>query len=138
MTIEVAEGGIPSTPWQAQASHNQADVDKAFDSDPDTFWDSQVAQQPGMWYELDLGQVQTIEQIKIESPGRGFATAFILSVSTNHTDWEVMKEMPLNWMSIDASFSPRSVRYIKIEQTGTPSWGAHWLISEIAVGLAHP
>ncbi|MFQ5811790.1 MAG: discoidin domain-containing protein [Anaerolineae bacterium] len=138
MTIEVAEGGIPSTPWQAQASHNQADVGKAFDSDPDTFWDSEAGQQPGMWYELDLGQAQTIERIKIESPGRGFATAYVLSVSTDRSDWEVVREMPLNWMSIDASFTPRSVRYIKIEQTGTPSWGAHWLISEITIGLAHP
>lgn len=138
MAIEVAEGGIPSTPWQARASHNQADVSKAFDSDPDTFWDSETAQQPGMWYELDLGHPQTIERLKIESPGRGFATAFILSVSTDRINWEVVHEMSLNWMSIDASFTPRSVRYIKIEQTGTPSWGAHWLISEITVGLAHP
>jgi len=138
MAIEVAEGGISSTPWRARASHNQADVGKAFDSDPDTFWDSQAAQQPGMWYELDLGQIQTIERIKIESPGRGFATGYILSVSTNRTDWEVVHEMPLNWKSIDVSFTPRPVRYIKIEQTGSPTWGAHWLISEITVGLAHP
>ena len=138
MTIEVTEGGIPSTPWRAQASHNQADVGQAFDSDPDTFWGSGAAQQPGMWYELDLGQVQTIEQIKIESPGRGFAVGYVLSVSTDRTNWEVVREMPLNWMSIDAGFTPRSVRYIKIEQTGSTSWGAHWLISEITVGLAHP
>ena len=138
MTIQIAEGGIPSTPWQAQASHNQADVGKAFDSDPDTFWDSKAAQQPGMWYELDLGQIQTVERIKIESPGQGFAVGYALSVSTDRTNWEVVHEMPLNWMSIDASFTPRSVRYIKIKQTGTPSWGAHWLISEITVGLAHP
>jgi len=138
INVEVAAGGISSTPWQARASHNQADVGKAFDKNPDTFWDSQVAQQPGMWYELDLGQIQTIERIKIESPGRGFATGFILSVSTDRTNWQVVHKMPLNWMSIDASFTPRPVRYIKIEQTGTPSWGAHWLISEITVGLAHP
>lgn len=138
ITVEVSEGGISATPWQAQASHNQADVGKAFDRDPDTFWDSKAAQQPGMWYELDLGQVQTIERIKIESPGRGFATGFILSISTDRTNWQVVHKMPLNWMSIDVSFTPRSVRYIKIEQTGTPSWGAHWLISEITVGLAHP
>lgn len=138
MTVEVAEGGIPSTPWQARASHNQADVGKAFDKDPDTFWDSKVAQQPGMWYELDLGQIQTVERIKIDSPGRGFAVGFILSVSTDRADWKVVREMSLNWMAIDASFTPRPVRYIKIEQTGTPTWGAHWLISEITVGLAHP
>lgn len=138
MTIEVAEGGIPSTPWRAQASHNQAHVGQAFDGDPDTFWDSGAAQQPGMWYELDLGQVQTVERIKIESPGRGFAVGYTLSVSTDRINWQAVDEMALNWMSVDASFSPRSVRYIKIEQTGTPSWGAHWLISEIAVGLAHP
>jgi len=138
MTIEVAEGGIPSTPWRAQASHNQANVGQAFDSDPDTFWDSGAAQQPGMWYELDLGQVQTVERIKIESPGRGFAVGYTLSVSTDRTNWQAVDEMALNWMSIDASFSSRPVRYIKIEQTGTPNWGAHWLISEITVGLAHP
>jgi len=134
MTVEVTAGGIPSIPWQARASHNQADVGRAFDKDPDTFWDSKVAQQPGMWYELDLGQVQTIERIKIESPGRGFATAFVLSVSTDRINWQVVREMPLNWMSVDASFTPRPVRYIKIDQTGTPGWGAHWLISEITVG----
>ncbi len=138
MAVEVTEGGIPSTPWQAQASHNQADVGKAFDSDPDTFWDSKAAQQPAMWYELDLGQIQTVDGIKIESPGRGFATGYILSVSTDRTDWEVVDEMSLNWMSIDASFTPRSVRYIKIDQTGSPSWGAHWLVSEITVSVAHP
>ena len=136
MAVEVAAGGIPSTPWQARASHNQADVAKAFDKNPDTYWDSQAPQQPGMWYELDLGQVQTIERIKIESPGRGFATGFILSVSTDRVNWEVVHQMPLNWMSINASFTPRPVRYIKIEQTGSPSWGAHWLISEITVGVA--
>jgi len=64
-------------------------------------------------------------------------TGFILSVSTDRVNWEVVHQMPLNWMSIDASFTPRPVRYIKIEQTGSPSWGAHWLISEITVGLAH-
>jgi len=138
VAIEVAEGGIRSTPWRAQASHNQANVSKAFDSDPDTFWDSEAAQQPGMWYELDLGQIQTIERIKIESPGRGFAVGCTMSVSTDRTDWEVVDEKPHNWKSIDASFTPRSVRYIKIEQTGSPSWGAHWLISQITVGLAHP
>ena len=46
--------------------------------------------------------------------------------------------MSLNWMSIDASFTSRSVRYIKVEKPGTPCWGAHWLIGEITVGLAHP
>jgi hypothetical protein len=29
------------------------------------------------------------------------------------------------------------VRYVRIEQTGTPSWGAHWLISQITVSTAH-
>ncbi len=125
-------------PWQARASHNQANVGKAFDSDPDTVWNSATAQQLGMWYELDLGQIQTIERITIESPGQGFATAYILSVSADRTDWEVMDEMAENWKSIDTSFPPRSVRYIKIEQTGSPNWGPHWLISEITVGVAYP
>ncbi len=138
MAIEVAEGGIRSTPWRAQPRHNQANVSKAFDSAPDTFWDSEAAQQPGMWYEVDLGQIQTIERIKIESPGRGFAGGCTMSVSTDRTDWQVVDENPHNWKFIDASFTPLSVRYIQIEQTGSPSWGARWLISQVTVGLAHP
>jgi len=134
---EVATPTI-TTPWQARASHNQTDVGKAFDSDPDTAWDSATAQQLGMWYELDLGQIQTIERIKVESPGQGFATAYILSVSTDRTDWEMVNEMAENWKSVDTSFPPRSVRYIKIEQTGSPNWGPHWLISEINVSMAYP
>ncbi len=137
MAVEVAEGGISSTSWQAQASHNQANVGKALDGDPDTFWDTGGPQQPGMWYELDLGQIQTVDRITIESPGRGFATGYVLSVSPDRTDWEVVGEMSLNWMSIDANFIPRPVRYVRIEQTGTPSWGAHWLISQITVSTAH-
>lgn len=127
-----------TSPWQAQASHNQADVSKALDNDPDTAWDSATAQQLGMWYELDLGKIEAIERIKVESPGQGFATAYILSVSTDRTDWEVMNEMAENWKSIDTSFPPRAVRYIKIEQTGSPNWGPHWLINEITISVAEP
>ncbi len=137
--VGAAVAASTTTPlWQAQASHNQADVGKAFDSNPDTAWDSATAQQLGMWYELDLGQIQTVERISIESPGQGFATAYILSVSTDRTDWEMVNEMAENWKSIDTSFPPRSVRYIKIEQTGSPNWGPHWLISEITVGRVRP
>jgi hypothetical protein len=119
--------------WQAQSSHNPSEVGKAFDGDLETFWDSDEAQQRGMWYELDLGQIQTIDRITVESPGRGFATAYVLSVSSDRTDWEVVSEMTENWKAIDTSFPPRPVRYIKIEQTGSPNWGPPWLISEIAV-----
>ncbi len=139
----IASSAAPDTvtttsPWQARASHNQVEVSKAFDGNPDTVWDSETAQQLGMWYELDLGQIQTIERIKVESPGQGFATAYILSVSTDRTDWEVVNEMTENWKSIDTSFPPRSVRYIKIEQTGSPNWGPRWLISEIDVSMSYP
>ena len=138
MAVEVVVGGISSAPWRAQASHNQADVAKAFDGNPDTFWSSQAKQEPGMWYELDLGQPQLIERIRVGSPGRGFPVGYILSVSVDGQNWEVVDRKPHNWKSIEVVFAPRQVRYIRIEQTGTPSWTAFWLISEISIGLAHP
>ena len=91
-----------------------------------------------MWYKLDLGQPQLIERIRVASPGRGFPVGYILSVSVDGQNWEVVDRKPHNWKSIEVVFAPRQVRYVRIEQTGTPSWTAFWLISEISIGLAHP
>jgi hypothetical protein len=124
--------------WTALASHQPADVALAFDGNPDTAWDSGANQQPGMWFQLDLGQVRVVDRVKATSPGRGFPVAYNVKLSENGQDWRLVAASDKNWRDIDASFSPCRARYVRLEQTGTPQWTTTWTISEIAVAFADP
>lgn len=136
VSIQVLEKEAIIVPWQGKASHNADQVGRAFDADPDTFWNSQEGQVPGMWFELDLGRNRLIERIRVESPGRGFPTGYRLLVAARKGAWKLIDLREPNWRSINALFSPCQVRYLKIEQTGQSRWQSPWLIAEISVGLA--
>jgi hypothetical protein len=132
LPVEISDRVLP-LPWVAQASHNSADVGLAFDGDPDTAWDSQEGQVPGMWFQLDLGQVLVLDRVKVSSPGRGFPTGYQIKLSEDGQNWKLVAEMQRNWMNISAAFAPCPARYLRLEQTGQPDWPASWMISEITV-----
>jgi hypothetical protein len=130
--VEVSDRPI-FAPWTAQASHNAADVGLAFDGDPDTAWDSGADQKPGMWFQVDLGEVLVLDRVTVASPGRGFPVGYQVKLSEDGQDWHLVAEQPKNWRDIDDAFAPCKARFLRIEQTGTPQWTATWKISEIAV-----
>ncbi len=135
VSIQVLEEDATIAVWKGEASHHADQVGRAFDANPDTFWSSQDGQEPGMWFELDLGKNRLIERLKVESPGRGFPIGYRLLVAARKGAWKLIDLQERNWTSsIDALFSPCQVRYLKIEQTGQSKWP--WLIAEISVGLA--
>jgi len=125
-------------PWKATASHNSADVALALDGNPDTVWDSQASQQPGMWFMVDLGETRVINRVKVASPGRGFPLGYTVKLSENGQAWRLVAEMVQNWYNIDVSFAACQTRYIRIEQTGTPTYAVSWKISDVAVAIADP
>ncbi|HFD39251.1 MAG TPA: hypothetical protein ENJ31_05315, partial [Anaerolineae bacterium] len=135
--VEISEQAI-HPPWTARASHNAEAVALAFDGDPTTFWDSKADQEPGMWFQLDLGEVLTLDRVRVQSPGRGFPVGYKVKLSTDGQDWHLVAEKPQNWTDIDVAFAPCPARYVRLEQTGTPDWPASWMISEIAVSAAEP
>ncbi len=120
-------------PWTAQASHNPDKATLAFDGDPDTFWDSKANQEPGMWFQVDLGQVLVLDRIRVSSPGRGFPIGYQVKLSADGQDWHLVADRPKNWMNVDVAFAPCQARYLRLEQTGQPGWPATWMISEITV-----
>lgn len=138
-TWRIAEVEVDEAPaWQATASHNPEEAHLAVDRDPATAWSSQARQEPGMWFEVDMGKERVIEAIEVHSPGRGYAVGYRLFISTDRQTWVLVDERPRNWKDIEATFAPVPVRYIRIEQTGRPSYNAPWLISEIATRPAVP
>jgi hypothetical protein len=123
-----------SIPWTAQASHNSGDAALAFDRNPDTFWNSGANQQPGMWFQVNLGQLLTLDRVRVFSPGRGFPGGYRLWLSADSQDWRLAAEKEQNWTDLDIAFSPCPARYLRIELVAKPDWPATWMISEIAVG----
>jgi hypothetical protein len=130
--IEVSDRPV-FAPWTAQASHNAATVSLAFDGNPDTVWDSGADQEPGMWFQVDLGQVLVLDRVVVASPGRGFPVGYQVKLSKDGQDWHLVADQPKNWRDIDVAFAPCSARYLRLEQTGVPQWTATWKISEIAI-----
>jgi hypothetical protein len=125
-------------PWTAQASHNTAEVDLAFDGDPTTIWDSKASQEPGMWFEVDLGRALVLDRVRAFSPGRGFPQGYKVKLSADGHDWHLVAEKPKNWTDVDVAFAPCQARYLRLEQIGRPDWGATWMISEITVSATRP
>jgi len=132
--IEIVDRSL-IVPWTAEASHNSADVPLAFDGDPNTVWDSKADQVPGMWFQVDLGRVFTLDRVKVASPGRGFPLGYRLLLSEDGENWRVAAEAPRNWTDVEAAFPPCAARFVRIEQTGTAEWPATWVISEMAVAV---
>jgi F5/8 type C domain len=132
LTVEVSDRAV-FAPWQAQASHNAEDAAMAFDGNPDTMWDSRADQQPGMWLQVDLGQVLELDRVRALSPGRGFPAGYQVQLSVDGQGWHLVAEKADNFADVDVAFAPCSARYLRLEQTGRPEWPATWMVSEIAV-----
>jgi hypothetical protein len=125
-------------PWTAEASHNAADAALAFDANPSTFWDSKVKQAPGMWFQVDLGQLLVLDRVRISSPGRGFPVGYRIKLSEDGQDWRLVAEKSKNWTDVEEAFAPCPARYLRLEQIGQPDWPATWMISEIAIACGEP
>ena len=135
--IEVADT-VLFVPWAAQASHNSVDLVMALDGNPNSAWDSRANQTPGMWFEVDLGQVLVLDRVRIASPGRGFPVGYRMWLSEDGQDWRLVAEQARNWTNVEVGFAPCRARYLRMEQTGQPDWPATWMISEIMVSVTSP
>jgi hypothetical protein len=135
--VEVADR-VFYVPWTAEASHNPGEALRAFDGNADTVWDSKATQEPGMWFQVDMGQNLVLDRIRASSPGRGFPLGYRIQLSTDGENWHLVAERSQNWTTVDEAFSPCKARYLRFEQTGKPSWPASWVISEIIVGATNP
>jgi hypothetical protein len=121
-------------PRTATASHNAEEATLAISGDS-AVWDSKVAQAPGMWFQVDLGQELVLDRVRLASPDRGFPAGYRLKLSEDGRDWHLVAEQAQNWTDIDMAFAPLTARYLRVEQTGEPDWPGSWAISQVAVGV---
>jgi hypothetical protein len=132
----IYEIGITSEiKMSASASHNNVlvgtdNVAQAVDGRPETRWSSRAIQQPGMWFEVDLNQSRTVRGLMLDSARSpsDYPGGYIVRVSTDRVRWEEVARQAQNDRLLDISFSPRPVRYLRVEQTSSSDrwwWSIH-------------
>ncbi len=122
--------------WTASASHNAQDAALAIDGSPTTVWSSKEAQQPGMWFQIDLGRVQVVSGLTMASPDKDFPRGFVVELSVDGVSWREAARKDPNWKSLEATFGAAQARYVRVTQTRVPRWPVPWSISEVTVATA--
>lgn len=120
------------TGWRVESNMNIAQVARALDGDPTTYWDANTLQVKGQWFRLNLGSPRLLDGIQLLSPGKGFPAAYALYISSDGRTWtEVARVAADNRYDVMAVFAPQATQYIQIHLLApAPSI---WMLSEILV-----
>lgn len=124
--------------WRATSNFVKEEVNHAFDRNPRTRWHTVHAQRPGMFFELSLGQTETVQGVYFDDDGGGtsmyradYPRMYRIEVSADGTRWKTVayKEGGMERYA-GARFEPVEARLIKITQTGldeVDGWSIHEL-----------
>jgi hypothetical protein len=126
--------------WTATASVNNTAASKTIDNDLKTFWTTDAPQAPNMWFQLDLGRVETISGVRATPPsppagggeGGGIPRGYRISVWRAQVGgWQIVAEQSDNALPINISFAPIQTQFINIQLT--QSSDKPWAIREVRV-----
>jgi glucosylceramidase len=151
-TFAVAEGGYSfayTLPGGALATFTWRDIDDgrelvaahattedtrpAFDDDATTRWTTGAAQQPGQTLVADLGHVQKVRRIVLDTGvDRGdFPRGYTLAVSRDGDTWRDVASGAGSGQLTTIDFPATHARYLRVTQTG--SAGSWWSVAEVRV-----
>ena len=137
--------------WKADSNCRPEEVSFAFDRNRLTRWSSGKSQEPGIYYQLNLGRVQDLTGMVLDFSGSpyDYPKGFRLLTSLNGMDWKEV-ETEVKFMSgylwtgehllkasekpneMQISFEPTPACFVKIILTeSSPAY--HWSIYEIHV-----
>lgn len=120
------------TGWRVESNMNIAHVTRTLDGDPQSFWDSGIAQARGQWFRLNLSAPRIIDGIQMLSPGKDFPASYALYISPDGHNWiQVARVEANNQYDVMAVFAPQSMQYAQINLLNTAP--VSWKISEILV-----
>lgn len=144
------KGPLPPHQWKAYSIYGEGALLNTFDKDISTRWTTGLPQNPGMYYQIDLGQIYTLERVvlaldwnDIEDYPRGVT----LEVSIDGRSWKriiadrrinkdslgfIPFSLPYFNIGVVLSFPSVEARHLKFIQTGSDklSW---WSINEIMI-----
>ncbi|MCI0475868.1 MAG: discoidin domain-containing protein [Anaerolineales bacterium] len=122
----------PATAWTATTNHNPRAAGRALDNRAETAWASGAAQTPGMWFQIDLGRVETVSGLTLIAPANEHPVGFRITTwnaSANH--WQVVCERRNNRAPVDVSFAAGQTQFINIQLTQASK--LPWAIQHVRV-----
>ncbi len=102
--------------WAASASHNAPAAHQAIDHRADTAWSSGAAQSVGMWFQIDLGRVETVSGIRLDAPADSSPVNYrITTWNASASRWQIAVEVMDNHAPIDVTFAATQTQFINIQ-----------------------
>jgi mono/diheme cytochrome c family protein/glucose/arabinose dehydrogenase len=133
--------------WKASASHSPEIATAGIDGTGTTRWATTVAQQPGMWYQIELPAAVSVAEMILDSSvagaqfdgrGRGIPAVgpsqYQVQVSLDGTTWsEPVAQGQGQTPTTVISMTPVRAKFIRITQTGSPRGPFGWAIQRLRV-----
>jgi len=133
-TTTVPLSSKPTHQVSATASHNPKRAMLALDYHKITSWSSEVPQEPGMWFLIDLGHTQTVRTLRLLSQPEQFPRGYTLEGSPDGQTWETLHDVPENWSDIAVELpTPRRLRYLRFTQTNHNPWDQPWSVRDVHI-----
>lgn len=121
--------------WSATASQNGTIARNAIDNNSATAWTSGQPQSPDMWFQLDLGRIESISGLRMVPPGDENPAGFRVTVWNDQSGrWQNVAERHNNLENVDVSFAPVQTQYISVQLSIASV--KPWAIREIQVDRA--
>ena len=114
-----------ATAWSASASHNSNAAIQAIDNRGDTAWSSETPQAAGMWFQFDLGRVETISGLTLIAPSNENPLGFrVATWNARASRWQIAYEKMNNSAPIDAIFAATQTQFVNIQllQPSDKTW----------------
>ena len=130
---------ITATPlWSATASPQPGDAAKAIDGNAQSAWSTLAPQQPGAWFQLDLGDKTYVDRLRLDnSANPQYPRGYVVRASLDGQTWDEVARSASNWAPLDVALGPRWARFLRIECTRGSQWHP-WTITEVIVTTAVP
>ena len=134
---------IPPARIRVSSNRNQSETGLALDGNPLTRWGSLRGQEPGLFFQLDLGDSFPVGgfSLYLDSSLNDYPRALIVTASSDGKTWQEIQTTSRTYYAIDGNrihkksyyfFTPLQVRYLKLSQMGKDPvfW---WSIYELEV-----
>lgn len=134
------ERAVPKQGWSAKTNHNSDQAHLAINGDLMTRWTSMAAQEPNIYFELDLGKMWEVTRVVIDDDGSGQCIwiadcphGYVIESSVDKETWKKVGEGNADFDTYAGALLDGSpVRYIRTRLTEKyfPNW---WSIYDIRV-----
>jgi hypothetical protein len=102
--------------WNATSSNNNEYAHNAIDDNPTTAWTTVEPQSPNMWFQLDLGRVESVSGLRLTPPKDEVPRGYRVSIWNQQAGgWQKIAEKQNNSEAINISFAPVQTQFINVQ-----------------------